>query len=102
MFQLFFVNHSFLCMHTMDTPSSLLITALGGPSEVARILRSATNSDISPQAVTGWKRHGIPRGRVLELAIARGAVIRSIDEAEPENWSSLFPGLGLPESSKSV
>lgn len=78
----------------MQTPSSSsLIQALGGPAAVARLIAAATQKPITPQAVTIWKRKGIPRGRIADLALARGTVLRSIDDTRPENWTALFPEL---------
>lgn len=78
----------------MQTPSSSsLIQALGGPAAVARLIAMATQQPITPQAVTIWKRNGIPRGRIADLALARGKVLRSVDDTRPENWAVLFPEL---------
>lgn len=78
----------------MQTPSSsTLIQALGGPAAVARLISSATQEPITPQAVTIWKRKGIPRGRIADMALARGTVLRSVDDTRPENWPVLFPEL---------
>jgi hypothetical protein len=50
-----------------DTTSSA-IDKLGGTAEVARLC------EVSPQAVSKWRREGIPRARLLYLrAIRPGA-----------------------------
>jgi hypothetical protein len=80
----------------MNHPSSSsLINALGGPAVVARLLAAATKEPITPQAVVNWRRHGIPSGRVAELALARGKVLRKVEDLHPENWTRLFPELLL-------
>lgn len=45
-------------------PDSAVIEALGGPSAVARIF------GIHPQAVSMWKRAGIPKARRMYLKLA--------------------------------
>jgi hypothetical protein len=78
-----------------DPTISNLIDCLGGPAAVARLLTTATKDRITSQAVTNWKRLGIPRGRVADLALARGRVIRSLTDLDPENWPRLFPEIAI-------
>lgn len=78
-----------------------LIDALGGPSAVARLIAEASNDDqITPQAVMRWRTAGIPTNRLMELALAKGNVLRSVSDVEPANWHRLFPELRAPKSSK--
>lgn len=80
----------------MNTPTtSTLIDALGGPSAVARLLTTATKQKVTSQAITNWKRLGIPRGRVADLALARGRVIKTLEDLEPANWHRLFPEISV-------
>ena len=80
------------------TPNEL-ITALGGPVAVARLLSESTGDPITSQAVTQWKTQGIPRARVAELALARGRVLTSSADVDPSNWRRLFPELTAPKAS---
>jgi hypothetical protein len=52
-------------MSTSEHPDSLVVERLGGPSEVGRLCR------IRPQAVSQWKRRGIPDARRDFLALLR-------------------------------
>ena len=45
-----------------ELSSSKIIDLLGGPAEVARMCA------VSPQAVTQWRGHGIPKGQMVVLA----------------------------------
>lgn len=75
----------------IPTPDGL-ITALGGPVAVARLLTNAGHP-ITPQAVSIWKTTGIPNERLLQIALAKGRVLRSTTDVGPANWSRLFPEL---------
>ena len=46
-------------------PDSAIVDRLGGPSEVGRLCR------IRPQAVSQWRRHGIPPARRDYLSLLR-------------------------------
>lgn len=78
-------------MNKPTTPEEL-ITALGGPVAVARLLTSAGHP-ITSQAVTAWKTSGIPTDRLVELALAKGRVLSSSADIAPDNWPRLFPEL---------
>lgn len=86
-------------MKTTTTPLPLptadqLIAALGGPSEVARLISAASNDEpITPQAVMRWRTAGIPTARLVEMALAKGNVLRSVSDVEPAHWHRLFPEL---------
>jgi hypothetical protein len=41
-----------------------------------------------------WRTAGIPTSRLVELALAKGQVLRSVSDVEPANWYRLFPELG--------
>lgn len=65
----------------MDTshPHSQVIERLGGPSQVARLCR------IRPQAVSQWKRAGIPPARLDYLRLLRPDAFASANEQEVAN-----------------
>lgn len=50
-----------------QSPDSSLIDTLGGTAEVARLC------DVSMQAVSNWRQHGIPKPRRMYLAAVRPA-----------------------------
>lgn len=68
-----------------------LIKALGGPTAVARVINSQYGEDLTTQAVSHWRHSGIPSHRLVQLALARGRVLRSPMDIEPSNWHRLFP-----------
>lgn len=87
--------------HPTPTPDAL-ITALDGPVAVARLLTESGHS-ITSQGVTAWKAGGIPSDRLVQLALAKGRVLRSTADIEPGNWHRLFPELLKPgKSSKAA
>lgn len=53
-------------------PDSVVIERLGGPSEVARLCR------IRPQAVSQWKKTGIPGARRDFLQLLRPAAFSEL------------------------
>jgi hypothetical protein len=64
------------------TPHSQLIDALGGTSKTALMF------DIDPASVSGWRKTGIPKARLMYIKLARpdlfdeaGSVIAAGDEA---------------------
>jgi hypothetical protein len=63
-----------LTIKSMDTkePYSQLIDALGGTTQVAEICR------VSSQAVSKWRRDGIPESRLMYLQVIRPDVDWSI------------------------
>lgn len=79
-------------MNKTPTPDQL-ITALGGPVAVAQLLTGRGNA-ITSQAVTQWKSGGIPTDRLVQLALAKGRVLRSTQDIDPANWHRLFPEIG--------
>lgn len=78
-------------MNKPSTPEEL-INALDGPVAVARLLTTAGHP-ITPQAVSTWKTSGIPSERLVQLALAKGRVLRATTDIEPGNWPRLFPEL---------
>jgi hypothetical protein len=82
---------------TRPTPEDL-ITALDGPVAVARLL-TTEGHPITSQGVTAWKTAGIPSDRLVQLALAKGRVLRSTTDIEPANWPRLFPELLAPGKS---
>lgn len=77
---------------TTPPTADSLISALDGPVAVARLL-TAAGYPISSQAVSTWKTTGIPTDRLVQLALAKGRVLRSTTDVDPANWSRLFPEL---------
>lgn len=62
----------------MDThPDSELIDALGGTTEVAALCK------VSPQAVSHWRRDGIPKARRMYLRLLKPEAFKAV-EAEPD------------------
>ena len=49
-----------------------IIDLLGGTSRVAELC------NVKPPSVTGWKRHGIPRARLMYLQILRPDVFEKV------------------------
>ena len=76
---------------TTDLPTSKIIDLMGGPTEVARMC------NVSPQAVSQWRQHGIPKGQLVILAArlerATGFLItrRSMFDDYAEIWPELAP-----------
>lgn len=58
--------------HTMHTDSKI-IDALGGTAEVARLC------EITKPSVSGWRKTGIPRARILYLRAVRPDVFASAE-----------------------
>ncbi|MDW3683917.1 Cro/CI family transcriptional regulator [Cupriavidus sp. CV2] len=65
-----------------------LIECLGGTGAVAKLL------GIKAPSVSDWKKTGIPRSRISELALATGRVPGSLDDLSPERWHVIWPELG--------
>ena len=55
----------------MDEHDSALIDRLGGTVEVANLC------EVSPQAVSHWRREGIPRARLMYLRVLRPEVFEA-------------------------
>jgi hypothetical protein len=62
----------------IETPHSRLIDALGGTVAAARVF------EVRPQAVSQWRRQGIPKPRMMFLALLRPDLNELIDAARPE------------------
>lgn len=58
-------------------PDSKIIDRLGGPAEIGRLF------EISPQAVSMWRREGIPKARRMYLELARPEAFRDESQAAP-------------------
>jgi len=54
--------------------ASVIIEALGGTYRVAELC------EVRPPSVSDWKKHGIPRARMMFLKIARPEVFKALDE----------------------
>ena len=76
---------------TTDLPTSKIIDLMGGPTEVARMC------NVSPQAVSQWRQHGIPKGQLVILAArlerATGFLItrKSMFDDYAQIWPELAP-----------
>jgi hypothetical protein len=57
-----------------DAQASGLIDALGGTVAAARLF------EVTPQAVTQWRRAGIPKPRLMFLRVARPELFSTIRE----------------------
>ncbi|WP_313328378.1 hypothetical protein [Pseudomonas qingdaonensis] len=53
---------------------SVIIDALGGTFRVAELC------EVRPPSVSDWKKHGIPRARMMFLRIARPEIFQALDE----------------------
>lgn len=54
------------------TPSEI-IDALGGTFRVAELC------EVRPPSVSDWRKHGIPRARMMFLRVARPDVFKALD-----------------------
>lgn len=54
---------------------SKIIDALGGTFRVAELC------EVRPPSVSDWRRHGIPRARMMFLRIAKPEIFKILDEA---------------------
>ncbi|PYD05917.1 hypothetical protein DND90_21490 [Pseudomonas syringae pv. maculicola] len=54
--------------------ASVIIEALGGTFRVAELC------EVRPPSVSDWKKHGIPRARMMFLRVARPEVFKALDE----------------------
>lgn len=61
--------------------ASEIIEALGGTFRVAELC------EVRPPSVSDWKKHGIPRARMMFLRVARPDVFKALDE-DSENKSA--------------
>lgn len=62
------------------TPSEI-IDALGGTFRVAELC------EVKPPSVSDWRKHGIPRARLMFLRVARPDVFESLDAKEKAQGS---------------
>ncbi|MBO4120257.1 helix-turn-helix domain-containing protein [Cupriavidus gilardii] len=69
-----------------------LIDLLGGTSAVAELL------GIKAPSVSDWRKTGIPRSRVSELALASGKKPKSLDDLAPDRWHLIWPELGQADT----
>lgn len=63
-----------VCLQCEIMDSLMVIEKLGGPVAVARIC------EVAPQAVSQWKRSGIPKARLMFLKLARPDVFEKSGE----------------------
>jgi hypothetical protein len=55
---------------------SEIIEALGGTFRVAELC------EVRPPSVSDWKKHGIPRARMMFLRVARPDVFKALENTE--------------------
>ena len=60
-------------MATMNPHATKIIEALGDTAEVARMF------DVRMPSVSDWKKHGIPRARMMYLKVAHAQALDGID-----------------------
>lgn len=60
---------------------SAIIEALGGTFRVAELC------EVRPPSVSDWKKHGIPRARMMFLRVARPDVFKALEEEAQEDDS---------------
>ena len=60
---------------------SAIIDALGGTFRVAELC------EVRPPSVSDWKKHGIPRARMMFLRVARPDVSKALEEEAQEEAS---------------
>ncbi|MFJ4349434.1 hypothetical protein ACIPZ5_00885 [Pseudomonas sp. NPDC089428] len=60
---------------------SAIIEALGGTFRVAELC------EVRPPSVSDWKKHGIPRARMMFLRVARPDVFKALEEEAKEDAS---------------
>ena len=60
---------------------SVIIDALGGTFRVAELC------EVRPPSVSDWKKHGIPRARMMFLRVARPDVFKALEEEAKEDDS---------------
>ncbi|MNO03313.1 hypothetical protein D3C81_2239740 [compost metagenome] len=66
------------------TPSEI-IDALGGTFRVAELC------EVKPPSVSDWRKHGIPRARLMFLRIARPEVFSCLDSGEAIQSTNASP-----------
>ena len=54
--------------------ATVIIEALGGTFRVAELC------EVRPPSVSDWKKHGIPRARMMFLRVARPEIFRVLDQ----------------------
>lgn len=64
------------------TPSEI-IDALGGTFRVAELC------EVKPPSVSEWRKHGIPRARLMFLRVAKPEVFRELDAKEAQEKKRL-------------
>ena len=58
---------------TMNQHATQIIEALGDTAEVARLF------GVRMPSVSDWKKHGIPRARMMSLKVAKPQALEGID-----------------------
>lgn len=65
------INHKYL---KMSAEHSQVIDKFGGTTAVAAIC------EVTPQAVSKWKRHGIPKSRIKYLRLLRPENFKNVNK----------------------
>ena len=60
-------------MAVMNPHATKIIEALGDTAEVARLF------DVRMPSVSDWKKHGIPRARMMYLKVAQTQALEGVD-----------------------
>lgn len=60
-------------MAAMNPHATKIIEALGDTAEVARMF------DVRMPSVSDWKKHGIPRARMMYLKVAHAHSLKDVD-----------------------
>ena len=72
---------AFRCKHTYNArmktnfDQNSIIDMIGGTTEVARLC------EVEPQAVSQWRKTGIPKARLMFLKLKRPSIFRQLKKA---------------------
>jgi hypothetical protein len=72
-----------------------IIDALGGTFRVAELC------EVRPPSVSDWRKHGIPRARMMFLRVAKPDVFKALDEGAGKNPGDSI-ALATPASKKTA
>ena len=71
----FYGKHTYNARMKTDFDPNSVIDLIGGTTEVARIC------EVEPQAVSQWRKSGIPKARLMFLKLKRPKIFRQLKEA---------------------
>jgi len=66
-----------------EHPDSQIISRLGGPARIGQLC------DVSSQAVSQWRRAGIPKARRMYLALLNPAAFAQAGQATAQNEQAI-------------